>query len=182
MTENQPMEPDNEDIAVYTAQAAIADAAWAFADAYWADGDIRSAWAAAHPTLRRCWAQTWLMPLRAQARADGLDPDEVVEAFTADEVDHPLWEPFARKASKGATLPVNRDTWGIGVNPDFLAPDMALVRLLPAPSDGVIHPGEEYVSVPLLMQYEDGPGWRLLNFVSEQVPVPGWPPQMGGGS
>lgn len=180
MTDNRPMEPDDEDIALYAAQHAITGAAWEFAGAYWADGDMRAAWAATHPTLRRCWAQTWLTPLRAQARADGLDPDEVVEAFTADEVDHPLWEPFARTASRGADLPVTRETWGIKVNPDFLAPDLALLRLLPTPSDGVIHPGEQYVAVPLLMRYEDGPGWRLLNFVSEQVPVPGWPPQLGG--
>ncbi|MGW4975426.1 hypothetical protein [Streptomyces mirabilis] len=179
MADNQPMEPDDEDIAAYAAQHAITDAAWKFAEAYWTDGDLRAAWIASHPTLRRCWAQTWLMPMREQARAEGLEPDEVVEAFTADEVDHPLWEPFARTTIRGADLPVNRDTWGIKLNPDFVAPDVALLRLLPTPSDGVIHPGEHYVSVPLLMQYEDGPGWRLLNLVSEWIPEPGWPPNMG---
>ena len=178
MTDNQPMEPDNEDFEVYAAQAPIVNAAWKFIGAYWIDHDMRATWVAAHPTLRRCWAQTWLMPMRSQARAQGLKPDEVIEAFAADEVDHPLWESFAHAVSNGADLPVHRDTWGIKVNPDFLAPDIAVVRLLPTPSDGVIHPGEGYMSVPLVMQYDDGPGWRLLNFVSERIPEPGWPPAL----
>ncbi|MEU2712950.1 hypothetical protein [Streptomyces sp. NPDC007205] len=50
-----------------------------------------------------------------------------------------------------------------------------LVRLLPKPASGQIEVDEHYVSVPLLMQYSEGPGWRVLNFVSEQIPVPGWP-------
>lgn len=29
------------------------------------------------------------------------------------------------------------------------------------------------------MQYDEGVGWRLLNFTSEQIPQPGWPPSMG---
>lgn len=173
------MEPDDEDIAAYAAQHAIISAAWKFVEPYWVDHDVRAAWVATHPTLRLCWAQQWLTPMRAQARADGLNPDAVVEAFTADEVDHPLWEPFERAALKGATLPVTPETWGIKANPEYLAPDVALLRLLPTPTDGVIRPGEQYMSVPLVMQYEDGPGWRLLNFASEQIPEPGWPPRLG---
>ncbi|WP_367324805.1 hypothetical protein [Streptomyces sp. HUAS ZL42] len=175
------MDPEQEDEAeVLAAQAPVMQAAWAFAGAFWVDHDMRAAWRATHPTLRRCWAQAWLMPLLGQARADGYDPDEVVEAFAADEVEHDLWRPFARtQAQQGATLPVDRETWGVKVNPDFIAPDVMLVRLLPIPPGGVIQPGEQYVSVPLLMQYDEGPGWRLLNFVSEQIPVPGWPPQLG---
>lgn len=172
------MEPDDEDIELYAAQAPIVNAAWKFIGAYWIDGDMRAVWAATHPTLRRCWAQAWLTPMRQMARADGLDPDEVVEAFAADEVDHPLWEPFQRATIQGANLPVTREAWGIKVNPEYPAPNLALLRLLPTPADGAIRPDEHYMSVPLLMQFDEGAGWRLLNFVSEQVPVPGWPPRM----
>jgi hypothetical protein len=174
------MDPEDEN-EVYAAQAAVMKAAWAFAGAYWVDRDMRATWRATHPTMRRCWAQTWLMPMLDQARAEGYDPDETVEAFAADEVDHDLWRPFARTTVKHATLPVNRETWGVKVNPDFVAPGVMLVRMLPIPQDGVVQADEAYISVPLLMEYEDGPGWRLLNFVSEQIPVPGWPPQLGAG-
>ncbi len=178
MTDNRPMNLDPEDAAIYAAQAPVINAAWAFAEAFWVDRDMRATWKAAHPTLRHCWTQTWLMPMRAQARAEGFGPDEVVEAFAVDEVDHPLWEPFARTTLRGATLPVTRETWGMKVNPDYVAPDVVLVRLLPVPASGQIEVDETYASVPLLMQHDEGDGWRLLNFVSEQIPVPGWPPQM----
>lgn len=177
------MDPEHEDDdAVYAAQAPVMRAAWAFAGAYWVDHDMRATWRATHPTLRRCWAQAWLMPLLDQARAEGFEPDEVVEAFAADEVDHPLWRPFARTTAKGAAGEnVSRETWGVKVNPDFVAPEVMLVRLLPIPDSGVIQPDELYASVPLLMQYDEGPGWRTLNFVSEQIPEPSWPPNLGTG-
>lgn len=182
MTHNAPMEPENEDLAAYIAQGPVSQAAWRFAETFWVEHDVRATWKAAHPTLRRCWAQTWLMPLRDEVRAEGYDLDEVVEVFTDDEVEHDLWEPFARGLAVTAnSLPVSRETWGTKVNPDYVAPDVMLVRLLPIPSDGVIRPGESYMSVPLLMQFEEDPGWRVLNFVSEEIPVPGWPPQMGAG-
>lgn len=170
------MESDDDE--VYAAQAAVMQGAWAFAGAFWVDHDMRATWKVTHPTMRRCWAQTWLLPMLDHARAEGYDPDEVIEAFTADRVEHELWRPFARTTIKGATLPVQRDTWGMKVNPDFVAPDVMLVRLLPIPEGGSIRPDEQYVSVPLLMQYDDGPGWRLLNMVSEQIPEPGWPPRL----
>jgi hypothetical protein len=174
------MDPEQIEAEALAAQKPVMQAAWAFAGAYWVDQDMRAAWRATHPTMRRCWAQAWLMPMLDEARRDGYDRDEVAEAFTADEVDHPLWRPFARTTAKhAATLPVDRDTWGVKVNPDFTAPGVMLVRLLPIPKGGAILPGEEYVAVPLLMQYDEGPGWRLLNFVSEQIPEPGWPPQLG---
>ena len=162
------------------AQAPVMQAAWEFAGAYWVDHNMRAAWRATHLTLRRCWTQAWLMPLIEQVRAEGLDPGEVVEAFAEGEVEHALWEPFARTQTRQAqTLPVDRETWGTKVNPDFIAPGVMLVRLLPVPPDGVIQPGEAYLSVPLLLQHDEGSGWRLLNFVSEEIPVPGWPPQLG---
>ncbi|MGV9275962.1 hypothetical protein [Streptomyces griseosporeus] len=173
------MDLDPEEAALYAAQAPVMEAAFAFADAYWVKHDMRETWAATHPTLRRCWAQSWMMPLLARMRADGFDRDEVAEAFVEDEVEHVLWEPFARKQIEHATLPVDWETWGVKVNPEPIAPDIALVRLLPVPQGGVLRAGETYASVPLLLQYEDGPGWRLLNFTSENVPTPGWPPQMG---
>ncbi|WP_455361992.1 hypothetical protein [Streptomyces sp. SYSU K21746] len=131
------------------------------------------------PAVRLCWAQAWLHPMLDKARGDGYDPDAVVEAFTADRPDHELWDAFARTQLRGADSAVQRDTWGMKVNPDIVAPDVELVQFTPIPASGVIQPGERYEMVPLLMRYEEGPGWRILNFVSEAIPVPGWPPSMG---
>jgi hypothetical protein len=171
------MTSDDDDVP-FEAQAAVAQGAWAFAGAFWVDRDMDAAWLRVDPLLRRCWAQAWLMPLLEQARSDGFDPDEIVESFATSEPDHPLWETFARTQERHANLPVSRDTWGMKVNPEPVAPDVELVRFLPKPDSGVIAPGETYASVPLLMRYEAGAGWRLLNFTSENIPTPGWPPAM----
>ncbi|MEU6703866.1 hypothetical protein [Streptomyces wuyuanensis] len=172
------MSPDEDDL-VHATQAPVLSAAWAFAGAFWADRDLDAAWLYVDPLLRRCWAQMWLFPLLDVAREDGHDPEAVVEAFTADVPDHDLWPPFARTQLRHADLPVDRETWGVKVNPELIAPDIELVHLMPIPEGGVLYPGETRTAVPLLMRYEDGPGWRLLNFVSPAVPAPGWPPAMG---
>jgi hypothetical protein len=181
MTDNQQMDPVSDDeFEAMVANAPARKAALDFATAHWVERDMRATWRLTHPTLRRCWTQAWLMPNLDTARGEEYDPDEIVEAFAEDEVDHPLWEPFARAAERRATLPASQATWGVNANPVVVAPDVLLVRYLPVPDSGVIQPGELYASVPLVVQYEEGAGWRLLNFVSEQIPEPGWPPRLGG--
>lgn len=170
---NAGMTPDDER---YAADAPIMRNAWAFAKAYWIDHDMREAWLCTDPLMRRCWVQAWAYPLLAELRGDGYDPEAVVEALIQDEPTHELWKPFACTQLKGATLPVDVETWGIKVNPEPVALDVELLRLLPKPASGVIEPGERYVSQPLLMRFEEGEGWRLLNFVRETLPTPGWPP------
>ncbi|MEU2718397.1 hypothetical protein [Streptomyces sp. NPDC007205] len=171
----------DHDYARYVTQAPVMNAAWAFAEAYWIDKDIRGAWRATHPTLRRCWTQTWLIPLLEQGSVGGYDPNAVVEAFAEDEVDHVLWKLFARaQVKRTAPVAVDREAWGVKADPEFVAPDVVLVRLLSIPAGGAVRLDEMVASVPLLMQYDVEPGWRLLNFFSDQIPVPGWPPQLGG--
>ncbi|MER7716818.1 hypothetical protein ABTX99_07670 [Streptomyces flaveolus] len=159
-------------------QAPVALAAWSFAEAYWVDKNMELAWVSVDPLLRRCWTQAWLQPLRARAISDGFDPDEVVEAFADAAPQHPLWHPFARRQVEQATLPVTREGWGVKVHPEIVAPDVELVRLMPVPEGGELQPNETYASVPLLMRYDAAAGWRVLNFVSDAVPTPGWPPTM----
>ncbi|MDX3763608.1 hypothetical protein [Streptomyces sp. AK02-04a] len=134
--------------------------------AYWIERDMRSAWRVTHPTLRRCWTQSWLMPLLDQGYAAMYDPDVVLEAFAEDEVDHVLWREFARRQIKRSIpLAGDQESWGIEANPDLMAPDLMRVRLLSIPAGGAFRSGEMDASVPLLMQYDVGPGWRLLNFL-----------------
>ncbi|WP_129312382.1 hypothetical protein [Streptomyces sp. L2] len=173
------MKPDH-DYAMYVAQTPVMNAAWAFAVAYWIDRDMRAAWRVTHPTLRRCWTQAWLSPLLAHGRVDG-HPEAVVEAFAEDEVRHEFWEPFAHaQVSRSTPLALDREAWGMQANPDLVAPYMMLVRLVSTAPTGAGRSDEPCSSVPLLMQYDAGPGWRLLNFASERMPVPGWrPPRFG---
>ncbi|MFC9054123.1 hypothetical protein [Streptomyces anthocyanicus] len=169
---------DSHDGIPFGPQAPVALAAWSFAEAYWVDKNMEPAWVAVDPLLRRCWTQSWLQPLRARAISDGFDPDEVVEAFADAAPQHPLWRPFAERQVEQATLPVTREGWGVKVHPEIVAPDVELVRLMPVPEGGELQPNETYASVPLLMRYDAAAGWRVLNFVSDAVPTPGWPPTM----
>lgn len=166
--------------AIYVTQVPVMNAAWAFAKTYWIDQDMRATWRLTHPTLRRCWSQAWLMPLLEQGRVGGYDPDAVAEAFAEDEVDHELWTCFVRtQVMHTASLAIDQDSWGLKANPEFVAPDVMLVRLLSIPDAGAVGLDATVTSVPLLMQYDVEPGWRLLNFGSDQIPVPGWPPHLG---
>lgn len=154
--------------------------ALAFADLYWGRRDIEAAWLLTDPLLRRCWGQAWLLPMRDKARSEGFDPDDVIEAFTADEPQHELWAHFVRAQSRVRPDEPRIDVraWGVKVNPDPVGLDLELVRYLPTPASGVIQPEELYVAMPLLMRYTEGAGWRMLNFSGEVVPTPGWPPTM----
>ncbi|MFJ8766679.1 hypothetical protein [Streptomyces clavifer] len=161
----------------YAADAPIMQNAWAFAKAFWVDHDMEETWLCTDPLMRRCWVQAWMHPLLDELRADGYDRDQVVEDLVKDQPAHELWAPFARTQLKGAAMqPVDVETWGIKVNPEPVALDVELLHLLPKPAGGVIQPGETYTSQPLLMRFEQGEGWRVLNLVGVVPPTPGWPP------
>ncbi|MFD7786523.1 hypothetical protein ACFV4Q_26080 [Streptomyces nojiriensis] len=170
----------NFDEADFAASAPAAARASAFAGAIWADRDMRAAWAYTDPLLRKCWVQAWLHPLRAQAVADGYRSGAVVESLMSDKPSHPLWDPFARTQIRQmtASFAVDMDTWGFGSAFDPVAQDMALLKFLPVPKSGAIEVGELHASVPFLMRFTLGAGWRVLNFVSDRVPEPGWPPAL----
>lgn len=158
--------------------SAVCNAGFAFTQAVWGDRSITEAWPHVDPLLRRCWAQAWLQDQRDAVRADGYDPDAVVEAFTAEQPEHPLWPVF-----EGLQLAVllhwaqGVHEWGASARHIVVGLDLELLYMLPKPAEGDVASGE--VRMPLLMSYDESVGWRVLNFLSEQPPVPGWPPQMG---
>lgn len=160
---------------------AVCEAGIAFTQAVWGERSITAAWPHVDPLLRRCWAQAWLKDQRDQAVAAGFDPDDVVEAFTADKPDHPLWCVFEE-----LQLPVLLDwapglhEWGSSARHIVVGLDIELLYLMPHPDEGdVVAVGTQ--RQPMLMSYDEQAGWRVLNFLSEQIPVPGWPPQLGNG-
>jgi len=117
-------------------------------------GQPRPAWPAVDPLLRTCWAQLWAEPLWARMQADGFRPDDVIAALTEES---PL------------------RTWGASGNHRLIAPDIELTYL--TPHQGPIPPGGQFIGTPFLMRYSDD-AWRVLNFFSERLPQPGWPPQL----
>ncbi|MEV7004764.1 hypothetical protein AB0N62_45530 [Streptomyces sp. NPDC093982] len=160
-----------DDYAMYAAQAPVMNAAWAFADAYWIRSDMRSTWGATHPCMRRRWAHAWLVALEEGPLLEGVDIATVVEAFAEDRVDHDLWEPFARDQVNAISLAIDQKTWGVEANPEVVACDVMLVRLVRLPLEGAKFQDEVRTSVSLLMQYDVRPGWRLLYALSEHIPT-----------
>jgi hypothetical protein len=162
-----------DDYATYAAQAPVMNAAWAFAEAYWIRRDMRKTWRRTHPQLRHRWAEAWLLSADGQLSAGQYDYEtgKIVEAFVEDHVDHGLWESFARGQVKQASLAVDRGAWGVEANPEFVAPDLVLVRLVQVPSGGTGFSHGTHASIPLLMHYHVSCGWRLLNFLSAQIPI-----------
>lgn len=159
----------------------VAKAGSAFTQAIWGDQNITGAWPLVDPLLRRCWAQAWLKDQREHTQAVGFDPDEVVEAFTVDEPDHPLWCVF-EELQLDVLLKWRQGVheWGMTARHIVVGLDIELLYALPRSTAALVVPeGSPYV--PLLMRYDQDAGWRVLNFLSEQVPVPGWPPQLGAG-
>ncbi|WP_019072398.1 hypothetical protein [Streptomyces hokutonensis] len=160
----------------------VCQAGYVFTQAVWGDHSLTDAWPLVDPLFRRCWAQGWLQDQRDLTRACGFDPDEVVEAFTAECPEHPLWPEFERlqlEALHGWKQDVHE--WGATAEHKLVGVDLELLYMLPRPESGnVVAEGSPFV--PLLMRYDVEAGWRVLNCVSEHVPVPGWPPQLRGES
>lgn len=158
--------------------AAVCTAGFAFTDAVWGEGSLTAAWRLVDPLLRRCWAQAWLQDQRDTARANGFDPGEVVEAFAAERPDHPLWCVFEQLQLE-ALHEWRQDVheWGVTAEHKLIGLDIELLYMLPRPEHGDVVP-EGSPNVPLLMRYDAEAGWRVLNCVSEEIPVPGWPPRL----
>lgn len=159
--------------------SAVCNAGFAFTQAVWGDRSITGAWPHVDPLLRRCWAQAWLKDQRDHTRALRFDPDEVVEAFTDEQPDHPLWPVFEElqlELLHGWRRGVHE--WGVTAEHKLIGLDLELLYMLPRPESGdVVAEGSPFL--PLLMRYDKAAGWRVLNFLSEQVPEPGWPPSLG---
>jgi hypothetical protein len=176
MTKSSEMSPqDQEDAAHF----AVCEAGYHFVHAVWGARNLSRAWPHVDPLLRRCWAQAWLNGQQDKARGDGFEPAGVVDAFTAEKPEHPLWRIFTGLQTDLLLERCPKDVadWSLTARHILVAPDVELLRLLPPPAQGdVAAVGTQFM--PLVMRYEPGPGWRVLNFTSENIPVPGWPPTM----
>jgi hypothetical protein len=163
------------------AHGAVVMAGLAFVHGVWRWRDLLAAWGFVDPLLRRCWAQAWLYPIADAVRACGEDPDAVVEAFTADRPAHRLWKRFAREQMRHLLRAYPKDLieWAPTARHILVGPDLEMLYLLPVPAEGdIVEDVRE--NLPLLMRFDPAFGWRVLSFVGESVPVPGWPPALEG--
>ena len=145
----------------------------------WGEKNLRGAWPLVDGTLRQCWAQHWLYPIRDEVREEGFDPDEVVAAFCSSQPDHPVWAPFAQGQLRTLASMGDLDQWPIPLNRRRVTGDVDLVFLVPtvAPEGGIPPGGFTEGQNVLVRQTADG--WRILSLWSDHViPEPGWPPRM----
>lgn len=160
-----------------TVHSAVCLVGFAFVRALWGERDLSAAWPLTDPLLRLCLTQAWLEPQAALCRASGFEPADVADAFTADHPEHDLW-PVLQDVMLREVLPGYPDDlpqWGVTARHILVAPDIELLYLLPLPDEGdIVAVGAQ--GLPLLMKYTHGYGWRVLNFFSTNIPVPGWPP------
>ncbi len=182
MTEDfDPAQLDPDERAEIAAQIPVMSAAWRFITPALQNNDLAAAWPAVDPSLQLCWAQSWLELNRVDVAADGYDLDEVAVAFTDDPPCHPLWRHFSRVLLRDlrGVADLDPDTWGIGGNARLLAVDIELLYLQDKTGleGGVWQPGQERFVVPVVMRLTDTQ-WRVLNFGSETIPTPGWPPTL----
>jgi len=179
--EFDPAQLDPDEFSRIRAQIPVTSAAWRFLTPALRDNDLTVAWPAVDLTLRLCWAQAWLGLNRAQAAADGYDLHEVAVALTDDAPSHPLWRHFSRVLLRDlhGVANVDPNTWGIGANVRVVDVDTEVLYLqdMTGLEGGVWQPGQERSVLPIVMRLAHGQ-WRVLNFGSETVPIPGWPPTL----
>jgi len=144
--------------------------------AFWQEWNVRLAWPLLDPVLRRVWVQHWHSHLDPAVAASLGDRDALLDALTADDPGNRWWAFFEASAVEYLAGLVDDDVteWAVSAEPMLMGPDMELLGLWPATEDGTADGSGP--CVPLLMRYEPDVGWLLLNFMSADVPEPGWPP------
>lgn len=171
------------DDAAQAAQMPIIGAAASLLKSLYVDADLRAAWPRVHPSLRLCWVQGWAVVNRQALEEHGYALDEVARSMALiDGPAHPLWGDFARVLLRDlkAASPIDLQAASIGTETRVLGIDVELLYVHTAtPETCTWEAGAAAEVVPLVMKLTDG-DWQVLNIGSEAVPVPGWPPRLGG--
>lgn len=166
-----------EDIA---AQTAVVSAAWKFLRSFY-DGDFSTAWTVMHPVFRLCLVQWWAHANRDSLEATGYSVEKTAEELAQSSPgEHELWGSFARVILRDMrnAYPLDPAVAGIGSTPRVLALDTELLYVHPEPpANGLWLPGEFSMAYGLVMRLTEGQ-WAVLNWGSEAVPTPGYPPAL----
>ncbi len=165
------LDPDEREEIV--AQIPVVSAAWRFIiPALRDDG---------RPVPSLCWAQGWLGLNRADAEAEGYDLGQVAVALADEVPTHPLWRHFSRVLLRDlhGVADLDPDVCGVGANARVFGVDIELLYLQEKTGlEGDIwQTGVERLVLPIVMRLNDNQ-WRVLNYGSETIPIPGWPPTL----
>ena len=172
-------EEDNEAIA----QSEVVSTAAKFLHAFY-NGELVRAWDVVHPQLRLCWVQWW-----ATANKDALRRSGYELVATAEEIarstptEHPLWTDFERVLLRDFrnAYPLSLATSGIGAATRVIALDTELLYIhAEIPPGGVWEENAASFVYPMVMQLH-GSRWTVLNWASDVIPTPGYPPTLSGG-
>jgi len=149
------------------------------------EGDWEAAWLLTDDLLRLAHAQAWLWPKRMSPDLAGDDLDELAAELCERGPDHPLWEEFAEMALytyQQTWQDFDLSRWAVAGRPRPVAPDLEVVLFLRAEDDPIIAvQGGIMVARPFLMRYCEG-SWLVAHAGSDQLPVPGWPPEFPSAS
>lgn len=175
-----PNELPEENLEEIVAQGEIVASAWEFLRSFYS-GDLISAWEVIHPTLRLCWAQWWVDANRSALQDHGYTLEDSAESLSHDSGDeHALWKDFERVILRDfrTAYPLEVDSAAIGSAPRLITLDTELLYVHPnSPDGGLWQPGEKRAVYPLVMRLEDDT-WKILNWASDSIPVPGYPPTL----
>jgi hypothetical protein len=144
------------------------------------EDDWQAAWAITDDVLRLAHVQAWLWPNRAAPELVGEDLDDLAAEMCEEGPEHPLWDEFAEMALytyNQIWLDFDPVQWSLAGRPRPVAPDLEVVVFARAEADPIIETSANIVVArPFLMRYVDG-SWLVAHAGSDQLPVPGWPPE-----
>jgi hypothetical protein len=173
-----PNELPEEDRNEVLAQVQVVSAAWLFLRQFYGH-DLAGAWDVMHPTLKLCWSQWWAGSNRNTLEAAGKDVEEVVEQLVQTKNgSHELWEHFSRVVLREFqnAYPLDVARAGISSTPRIIAMDTELLYVhVEVPQGKVIQAGESSVVYPIVLQLSAA-SWMVLNWASDTIPLPGYPP------
>lgn len=162
------------------AQAEVTSVGWRFLESFYG-GDFASAWEKANPVFRLCLAQWWASANKAKLEASGHELTMTAERLALSVPgEHPLWSQFAGVILRDFrnAYPLDIAAAGIGSAPRLIAIDTELLYVHPEIPDGGLWQEDESRPVyPLLMRFETGK-WTVLNWSSDRIPTPGYPPSL----
>lgn len=162
------------------AQVAVMKAAWSFLNKFYR-GDLSAAWDVLHPTYKLCLAQWWVKANETPLSSEGYDLGTAAQdlaSTTGGEND--LWDDFSRVVLRDFTqgFPLDPGTASIGAAVRMIDLDTELLYVHPdSPDGGRWDPGETKGVYPLVMKLS-GNEWKVLNWASDIIPVPGLPPTL----
>jgi tetratricopeptide (TPR) repeat protein len=139
---------------------------------------MREAWKLTDRDVRLGLAQDWIMANANHPGLRGHDRDELANALSALEPDHPLAEPFLDgklRTFKDAYGNIDLDDWGAAERQRRYRIEFELVILSPTKGESVVWDMDSPVyAVPFVLRRRLHT-WQVAGFGNE-IAVPGWPP------